>query len=395
MNIKILSRIYSAMGLLFLITLMHTGGLVHALNSKVESNLKFEGDEITLKTFSAGNHRFVEGSLAKKTAINIIVDTGASVNVIDQSYISKLNYKKIGETEVMSGGSEAVKVDIVIIPKVTVGALTVVNAEFITTDLRTMSRGLIDAVLGMNLFKDVLLTFDPQNDAIIIANSNLKKDDPSVLTYVKDLEGFKIETLVAGQKIIMNLDTGSPSAFTLPMSSKDSVPLEGELVDGPRARLVGGERTIKLGKLKGDIKIGSQSYKNPTLSFMQPSSPYGNIGGPILNQYQFSIDQEKGLLAFRPYEKGIVKRKVLKTGKRRLGIEFRGMSVAKGLVVERTHKGSIGEASGLRKGDKLVRLNGIAMTEYDMATLGKLFGGWEPLKIEVDRNGKIVTIDIN
>jgi S1-C subfamily serine protease len=64
------------------------------------------------------------------------------------------------------------------------------------------------------------------------------------------------------------------------------------------------------------------------------------------------------------------------------------------LTIGYVEPGSLGEKSGLQPGDVLLKLNGKPGEEYDVGSLGALFRGAEPLRIEVGRNGQTQIIEI-
>lgn len=399
MNSRLIARFAGGVLVLFAATAFPQAKAAGPELSQIGDNLRFAGQSIQITTRSDGRHAFVLGHIGTKDPINIIVDTGAGVNVIDRGIAEELGLQKVGEMEVLSGGVEPVAANIVVVPLMRVGDLTIQNAEFITLELDAMSLGQFQGVLGMTLFREALLTFDPQNDRITISKGELSAGDPGVVSYHSTLgSGFKIDVEVAGQQITMILDTGSPSSFTFPLALSESLPLQGELRKGPRAQLVGGERSIQLGTLDGVIKLGDLTYMNPELAFMDPSTPYGNIGNSVLGDIVLTIDQRNGLLALRKSEATKVARAATEKQPRkprRLGIQFRGMPGGRVLTVSKVDSASLGQRAGMKAGDVLVRLNGRPTQEYDMKALGALFRSSTPLRFEVERNGELRIIEIH
>ena len=116
------------------------------------------------------------------------------------------------------------------------------------------------------------------------------------------------------------------------------------------------------------------------------------IGGRILNELVVSIDQRSHLIGFEKRSERVT---VAKTNKRRrLGVQFRGMSGGSALTIGRVDPGSLGEQAGFLPGDVLLTVNDKSSAEYDMRALGALFGGSELLRIEVDRDGETKTVEI-
>ncbi|MBT8110194.1 MAG: aspartyl protease family protein [Gammaproteobacteria bacterium] len=330
--------------------------------------------------------------------MNFIVDTGSPVNVIDREIAEAMGLQKIGEKEVLSGGVEPLTADIVVIPSVIVDGLTIKNAEFLTLDLNALSLGQLQGVLGMTLFRESLITFDPANDRIVVSQSELTPGDAGVIAYDQDSQsGFQIEVEVVGQPVKMNLDTGAPSSFTFPLLLGATIPMRGELRQGPVAQLAGGKRSIQLGTVDGAIEFGAITFENPQVAFIDPSAPHGNIGNAVLRELVLSIDQRNGLLMLRmseaPNENYVVTAE--SSGKpRRLGMQIRSVPAGSLPTVTMIESGSLSERAGLKIGDVLVSVNEQPMQELELKELGPLFKSATPLRFKVERNGEPLTVEI-
>lgn len=361
---------------------------------EIGEHVKLSSAEATLKTHSDGRHVFVTGYVGDKGPFNFIVDTGAAPNVIDKALAVEMGFEKIGEKEVMSGGVVPVTADIVMAPQVTVDGLTIENAEYLTMNLAEMSLGQFHGVIGMEIFREALLTFDPSHERILVSQGELAADGPGVMAYDPETGGFKIMIDAAGRRVSMNLDTGAPGSFTFPKAISDTLPLKGELVEGAAAQLVGGKHETWTATLDGDIQLGDNTYEDPVVTFMDPSSPHGNIGNAVLGELVLIIDQKNQRLAFRAPEPITKKVAGDKAKPRRIGIQLRGMGGG-ALSVTRVMPGSLGEAAGFMAGDILVELNGKPAADYDMKALGKLFKSHEPLHFVIDRDGEQRDIEIS
>ena len=365
--------------------------------TQIGEHLNFAGETATLKTHSDIRHVFVTGHFGDKGPYNIIVDTGAGPNVIDKTLAAEMGLAKTGEMEVMSGGVEPVTADIVTLPEMRVDGLTIENAEFLTMELGEMSLGQFHGVLGMQLFKEALITFDPRNERILVTQAELVAGAPGVIAYDPSIGAYGVEIDAAGQKASMIFDTGAPSSFTFPLALSETLPLQGPLVEGAGAQLVGGMRSTWTAVLDGDIHLADEIYKNPEITFMDPSAPHGTIGNGVLNDLVLKIDQKNNLLSLRtpdPVATTTVQSEKTSGKPRRLGLQFRGMGGG-ALTVARVMPGSLGEQAGFMAGDILVELNGKPASDYDMAALGKLFKSAEPLHFVIDRDGEQHDIKIS
>lgn len=353
-------------------------------------DVTFAGDSAVLPLMEHELHPRVSIDLGDGELYEFIVDTGASVNVIDSSIAERLKYDVVGETEIGAPGGPQVPANIIIVPLARVGTATISNAEFVTMDILGFSGGNTHGVLGVRLFSDFLLTFDRGAGHIELSNDSLSANERGVISYDSESTQIEIKIDVAGTAVAAHVDTGSMGEFTLPGEMMNSLSLQ-ENQSATKAKMVGGERDIKFAQLDGNIEFADFEFKNPNIAFMTPSPGSGNIGSGILADYIVSIDQKSHLIEFRkPADGGAA---VNDNKPRRLGVRFRGMPGGKILTIANVELGSLGEKSGLMAGDVLLKLNDKPTDQYGMSDLGALFGSRAPLKFELERDGEAITIE--
>jgi membrane-associated protease RseP (regulator of RpoE activity) len=180
--------------------------------------------------------------------------------------------------------------------------------------------------------------------------------------------------------------------FMLPGELISTLPVQISTSPGRKAKLVGGDRDIQVGKLDGVVRFSGLSFDNPTIAFMTPSTGSGNIGSGVIRELLFSIDQQQNLLQFsRPANR----KPVDPADKpRRVGLQFQNMQGTDSLTVAAVGPGSLAEKAGLQSGDVLVAVNERATGDYDMSELGAIFRSNDTLMIEVDRDGEAVMVKI-
>ena len=354
--------------------------------------LEFAADSLTLPLTERGMHPMVIVDMGDGRKHKFIVDTGASVNVLDSAIADALDLEVVGEMQIGAPGGPQIPGKIVRMPLAHVGEATVKNAEFVTMDIAKLSGGSAQGVLGMGLFRDYLLTYDYGRNEIRITRDTLSAEQPGVMPYTDVSGHIQIDMDVAGTTLATHVDTGSMVGFTLPIEMKESLALLESGQGAAKARMVGGNRDVQLGQLDGDIVFAGFRYEDPNVGFMDPSPGYGNVGGRVLGDFILSIDQENHLILFQKsaYEPVAA----VDNAPRRLGVQFRGMPDGSALTIGYVESDSLGEQAGLLPGDVLLKLNDKPSEEYDMASLGALFRGAEPLRMEVDRDGEMQTIEI-
>ena len=355
--------------------------------------LEFAGKSLILPLTENAGHPKVIVDMGDGEQHEFIVDTGASVNVLDSAIATSFGFEVVGEMQIGAPSGPQIPGDIVKVPLAFVGGAKIKNAEFVTMDLAKFSGGSTQGVLGMGLFREYLLTYDYGGNEIRVSRDTLSATAPGVLSY-KDLSGhIQIDMDVAGTTVATHVDTGSMAGFTLPVEMKKSLALKPSGQGSTSARVVGGDRDIVFGQLDGEILFAGSRYQDPPVGFMDPSPGYGNVGSRILSDFIVDIDQQNHLIRF---QKAAPKRVMAaSTAPRRLGVQFRGMPGGARLTIGYVEPDSLGEKSGLLPGDVLLTLNDKPSEDYDMASLGMLIRGTEPLHLEIDRAGKTQSIRIH
>jgi predicted aspartyl protease len=372
------------------LTLAAPGSSVRETAASVGS-VSFDGAVSYLALQDNQAHPRVRVDLGDDAPHPFIVDTGASVNVMDSSIAASQGYKVVGGTEIGAPGGPQIAASIVSVPLLRVGDVTIRDAEFVTMDVIGFSAGSTHGVLGVGLFTDFLVAFDRGAGHIRLSRESLSADEPGVLAYDPANSQIGVEIRVAGVPVQAHVDTGSMGEFMLPGEMMQSLPLQ-EAQTTTGARLVVGERDIRFAQLEGNIQLADLQFENPTIAFMTPAPHAGNIGSGILSNFQLLIDQKNRLIAFRKTAAPGVA--VPDARPRRLGVQFQGTPGAATMTIARVMPGSLGERAGLLADDVLVAINNISTGEYDMAAMGSVFESDAPLELDIERGGERITIDI-
>lgn len=354
-----------------------------ALQSPAAAQLEFTGDSVAVSSTFDGRHTFVKGQVGSFDDLDVIIDSGSGANLIDPAIAEANGFEVVDQMTVMSGGTDPITADIVIVPEFIVGDMTLRNARFLALQLLPN----MQAILGMPAFNEHLLTYDPANDLIIVSGGTLSADDPEVVPFTRT-RSLQITADINGRTIPVTLDTGSSRGLFLPYHMRDSLRLASELQQLPDARLIGGTRSMWKATLDGTLRVAGLTYSDPEIEFMDPAAT-ANIGGQILKDARLTIDQRSRLPALRPYPAGTRLRTVAE--ERRVGVGINpGQDPPAILSVE---AGSLADNAGLHVGDVILRLNGKSLSERGPG-LGQLFRGNEPLVFEIERDGEAMTIEI-
>jgi hypothetical protein len=217
------------------------------------------------------------------------IETGAGFVVISPDLATKLSLERRG------GPDDA--------PEYQVDRIDIGGASFrqVPVSALRVAQGGIDGVLGLPLYRDLLLTIDYPKRRARFERGNLPAPDGETvlsLTHVGPFWGLPI--IVAGAKQWAVLDTRSTGAFGFTPESAAPLKFDGELRVVGRARGAAiPETEVKAGRLAGNIEIGRFRFPTPTITVraLPPGFPTEAIvGARVLSQFTVTLDQRNARL---------------------------------------------------------------------------------------------------
>ena len=225
-------------------------------------------------------------------------DTGAQGNPrIDASLVDKFNLKPTGEVQATDPSrrnfqtSQTYKLD-----SLSVGNLRLADVTVISREFKNSPRPLkVDGILGLNAFKDYLVTLDFPGKKLRLDKGELPKSDGAeILDYTNEAGIATVELAVADKKIKARLDTGNGiGAFVFPTAFAEKLNFTGEPRVVGRARSATGDMEIKQVQLKDVIKLGRHEF--PDAMIVYPAlGDLANIGFKTLSQFVITFDQQHG-----------------------------------------------------------------------------------------------------
>jgi predicted aspartyl protease len=147
--------------------------------------------------------------------------------------------------------------------------------------------GDVDGILGLNLFRGLLVTLDYPGSRFKLRGGSLPADGS--LPYTTEHGVPTVEIDVNGQKMKTDVDSGSPGEVTLPLGVAKSLALGEEPRVVGHGRTAGGAFDVYAAPLKGDVRVGSLVLSAPRIDFVDVF-PIGNLGSRFLNKLVVTFD---------------------------------------------------------------------------------------------------------
>jgi hypothetical protein len=188
-------------------------------------------------------------------------------------------------------------------PEYHVDSLSIGAAVFGDFIISGMPRGPTgaDGILGLSLFKNVLLTIDyPRSVASFVADTLPAADGKNILALTRVGPFWGVPLVVAGRATPAVLDTRSTGAIGVTPEFAAQLPFDGALtVIGRASGAAIAEREVRAGRLAGDVTVGRYTVPRPMLSVRSlppgfPEEPL--VGSVLLRNFAITLDQRHGRL---------------------------------------------------------------------------------------------------
>lgn len=299
-------------------------------------------------------------TLDGKGPFRLLVDTGAGpVLILNDDLVAELGLPSSGVGRVGDPADpEAIEVSLHPVATVAIGDAVFSDVVAMAWDRGTLYAGK-DAprgVVGLPMFRDVLVTFDYPGNALRLAPGALEAG-PHVVDYTAPLGVPQIPVVIGERTLDAHLDSGSMAALTLPLSMQDDVALASPLQEIGRARTVNSEFAVYAADYRGAVSIAGHPLQVESLGFME-ILPNANVGSEALRNFAVTFDQRR-LRARFDLAPGTTAKVEKPRGGLGLKLGMRGDTYE----VAGTVPGSPAAAADLRAGDLLVAVNGHAVAE--------------------------------
>lgn len=247
---------------------------------------------VTVATNNVGGRPTVEVRLNGQGPYVMIVDTGATLTVLEPALIAELHLARTLTDAIPATEPGPVRIDEL---RVGEAVLRGVTAGQLPGLLGGLGEHPPRGVLSAAAFLGSLLILDYPKATLRLEPGVLPAaDNQHVFQYGLNEHLPVVPVTVAGHEFRVHLDSGSPGALMLPTRFADVVPLGSAPVETSRARTAAGEFPVSTAPFAGSAAIGVFPIDLPTITFSDlrpgPAPGIGNIGAQILRGFVVTLD---------------------------------------------------------------------------------------------------------
>ncbi len=291
----------------------------------------------------------------EKHELLALFDTGASITLIDPDAVERISGKRL------EAGTQAIMQD------VSVAGLSFSKFSPRVRELDHLGQALgrsFDAFLPFQAFDNFLLTLDYGKKQVRVSRGSLPEPDGEEVFSAKGPDSRPwIRTRVGSRSRRLLLDSGSNGNISV--KPHRSISWVGETA---KIRLSQGLNDLELnevGRYDGVMRIGPLDFVEPIVGLTDDTEL---VGYDVLKHFVLSFDQQKKRVRMEPISSSPV-RMQSRTG---TGALLRPR--ADSLEVARIVPGSPAEDAGLRVGDQVTHVDGVAVNERGCREPGQRSG---------------------
>lgn len=301
--------------------------------------------------------------------LNFIYDTGASSTIVDAAALERTSGRSFND------GDRVRLVD------ATAGGITFNKLPARVDGLGHLSMALgrsVDGILGVDAFKQFLLTLDPGSQTMTLSTGSLPRPDGETVFSSRGPGNRPwLKVSIAGNRERLLIDSGAAgTGFTVKRINR--FPLQAEpRVFSSSVRLNHVEDR-RMARLSGSVPVGGITFVEPVLEEV-PGTQL--MGGQVLQHFVMTLDQRNRRLQLKP----IGAAEQPPQPQFELGMAYRPTD--RGLAVTNVYADTPAQAAGLEAGDVLVEINGSRPDRRGCTAFAR---DGQEVALSVERNGSVL-----
>ncbi|MGE5605590.1 MAG: aspartyl protease family protein, partial [Bacteroidota bacterium] len=343
---------------------------------------------------------YINGYLFVKVKINdleheyrFLLDTGASITVVNPRIAAALCFKKTAEMEVRDGFISK-KADVVRIEELNLGEITVENCGAVIFDMGKIEADLalkIDGIIGSNFLSLFVVRIDySKKELVFTANSDGIDDEIEKghrIPLVKETTGLVFAPLtIAGVEspFKAEIDTGATASLLIPMHYLEEFkPVLNSKIVRCLGVLSGGAFGESDGSISriGQFKLGELSIENMVVKFENRKNDFVILGNDFLSRFIVIINYPKNEMLLLPLEG-----QTLETNVSNFGFYTKQNETGQ-IKITGLYEGLTAEQAGLRVGDAILRVVAGDESGRTYEEFIKIIGKYNTIQLYVQRDG--------
>jgi hypothetical protein len=252
-----------------------------------------------------GNRPAVEVRVNGRGPFLFLIDTGAAGPPAraDIALVRQLGLRLQGRAATSDAGGAVVPIDRVVLDRIDIGPLSAIGVEAYSRDYNTADYLVrIDGILGLNLFRDVLLTLDYGRSEVRLERGELPQADGRTILNYELVEGNPAITVRIGSRSFpVLLDSGNIRALDLPADWLRTMNLASFPRIAGSSTSVSGTVGLREVVLAEPLVIGHYRFDNPRVTFAAEFQE-ANLGSTILRAFSVTIDQKNRRVRLLPVQ---------------------------------------------------------------------------------------------
>lgn len=356
-------------------------------------------------TISGSGFIIVELHINKEKVSNFILDTGASVTVLDDDLATQMNlslldeeFKSTGANGVSENGKKTAKQEVIITDKVVLEGI-----ELTIMDLSHIGIGEINGIIGFDLFREFVseINFDTKKVIFYEKKGKPKKDGYQAVKFVESFctpevnISFSLENgeRFKGKALFDTGNTSTPLIINAPYKIKQDllpkfkslITYESKGINSASQSDKGVIASMKLGGYElGEMPVGLSNVEQGVLSW---EGYLGIIGLEYISKFNVIIDYHRKKIYLKP------------NNSFSNSFEFPLSGIALKEENGETFIKSISRPSsaydqGLRAGQKLISINGVeGRNKFFYANMLKTEGEEVTIVVQLE-NAELKTVKI-
>ena len=264
----------------------------------VPASIDLPNQDQTIPFQFVNGYVLLTGHVGTAGPFTFVLDTGAGASVVSPAIAQTLPQDFTGTTTIISSvDPNSVSTKFIRVENISIGSVQFQNLQAAILPpivLQSSGRSItIDGILGIQLFRNLLLTVDYGADTVRLSQGSLSAADNCLVLPVTRSDGdlLLIDLDVAGRSVGAIVDTGNNEFLLLP-SSFSNLPWSGPTHVGS-ATTVTGNLTTTVGTLDGNVNLGCIHVISPQLTV---AGGVASLGSGLFSQFILSIDQNAGVL---------------------------------------------------------------------------------------------------